>query len=79
MAGLAARGATLRSQRDGEHWSGIVAWTHPDRDLQAVATALHAADVLVTIREGSLRAAPHCFNDESDVARLLAALDGMAM
>ncbi len=78
VAGLAARGATLRSQRDAEHWSGIVAWTHPDRDLYAVAAALHAADVLVTIREGSLRAAPHCFNDESDVARLLAALDGMA-
>lgn len=71
VAGLAARGATLRSQRDGEHWSGIVAWTHSDRDL-------HAADVLVTIREGSLRAAPHCFNDGSDVAQLLATLDGMA-
>ena len=76
VAGLIERGATIRSQRDGEHWSGIVAWTHPDRELHEVAAALQAADVLVTIREGSLRAAPHCFNDASDVARLLAALDG---
>lgn len=56
VAGLIERGATIRSQRDGEHWSGIVAWTHPDRELHEVAAALQAAGVLVTIREGSLRA-----------------------
>lgn len=73
--GLRERGASVRSQRDGEHWSGIVAWTHPAHSLYEVAAALHAADVLITLREGSLRAAPHCFNDERDVARLLAVLD----
>ena len=74
VAGLVERGASIRSQRDGDHWSGIVAWTHPDRDLHEVMAQLHAAGVLVTIREGSLRAAPHCFNDEHDVNRLLHAL-----
>lgn len=73
-AGIAERGGRLRSRRDGAAWSGIVAWTQPGHELGAVAGRLAEQGVLVTVRDGALRAAAHCFNNGEDVERLLAAL-----
>ncbi|HEY1014559.1 MAG TPA: aminotransferase class V-fold PLP-dependent enzyme [Herpetosiphonaceae bacterium] len=73
-AGIAERGGRLRSRREGGAWSGIVAWSQPGHEPGAVARRLEEHGVLVTVRDGSLRAAAHCFNSREDVARLLAAL-----
>ncbi len=74
VAGLHDLGAEVRSQRDGDHWSGIVAWQMPGRDLQQLQQDLMAQKIITSVREGSLRAAPHCYNDRSDIDRLLQAI-----
>jgi selenocysteine lyase/cysteine desulfurase len=41
------------------------------RDPEEVAAALARARVHVSVRGDSVRVAPHVYNDEGDVARLL--------
>ena len=74
IAGLDARGYQLFGPRDAAHRSGIVCFRHPARRPEEVEAALRAAGVVVVVREGSVRASPHFYNDETDIDRLLDAL-----
>lgn len=45
-------------------------------DAKAASARLEAAGVIHSLREGTIRLAPHCYTNESDVARTLEALSG---
>jgi selenocysteine lyase/cysteine desulfurase len=68
----ASRGVKVTSPV-GEHGSGILCVA--PRDPAAAHKALRAAGVTCSLREGSLRLAPHCYTDASDFARVMEVLD----
>jgi selenocysteine lyase/cysteine desulfurase len=74
--GLAERGFRLAEPRraSGET-SGIVAGDHPERGSEELVDGLVRRKVVVSHRAGRLRVAPHGYNTEEEVDRLLAALD----
>ncbi|MEO8337354.1 MAG: aminotransferase class V-fold PLP-dependent enzyme [bacterium] len=45
-------------------------------DATAVSAGLDAAGVIHSVREGTIRLAPHCYTNEEDIQRTLAALSG---
>jgi selenocysteine lyase/cysteine desulfurase len=57
----------------GRHQSGIVAVAPPDVDL--VFDRLTAAGVVASLREGSIRLSPHCYNTIDEMARVADLLD----
>lgn len=57
----------------GAHLFGLRA--PPGADLAAIALTLQQHNVSISVRGDSLRVAPHVYNDESDTAALLAALE----
>jgi selenocysteine lyase/cysteine desulfurase len=72
---LRRAGATIISRRDQrKHYSGIVSFTLPNRDLVEVRRQLLAAKVITSVRNHWLRIAPHAYNDAEDVARLISGL-----
>jgi selenocysteine lyase/cysteine desulfurase len=75
VAGLEEIGWRCLSPRahDGEK-SGIVLATREGLDLGRLRARLRAAGIVVSIRDGALRAAPHAYNTEEELARLLALL-----
>ena len=75
--GFELKGYTVVSPRDGDAWSGIVAFTSSRHDHAAVAKSLLADHKIeLSVREGRLRASPHFYNTEEQVDRVLAALPG---
>lgn len=74
--GLAGRGFRLAEpRRSPGEVSGIVAATHPGRSADELARELADRRIVVSHRAGRLRVAPHGYNTEEEVDRLLAALD----
>lgn len=72
--GLAARGYRVLSSREAGERSGIVSFFHARHPSAEVRQRLHAADVIVSLREGLVRVSPHFYNSADDIDRLLAAL-----
>lgn len=72
-AGLEAQGRSVHGPRGRGERSGIVAFDVPG-DPQAWSRALNARGISLSVRDGRLRAAPHVYNDDADVDRLLEAL-----
>jgi cysteine desulfurase/selenocysteine lyase len=73
-AELAERGfSAVSSDREGER-SALLSVEHPDAEPAELEAALRAAGAVAAVREGRLRLSFHCYNDEADVARALAAL-----
>ena len=71
---LISVGAQILSSREEGEWSGIVSFEVPGRDA---ATAVeHCADrnVVISHRDGRLRASPHFYNNHDDIDRLIEAL-----
>ena len=69
--GLRARGYRITSPRgDGER-SGILCFRHPKIKTETLYKKLSAARVVVSLRTGTIRLAPHFYNTEREVARLL--------
>ena len=68
---LSANGAEVKSTRGSDCSSGIVAFDVPGHDLAEVRTAMLANNVNVSCRGGYLRAAAHCYNDATDIDRLI--------
>lgn len=74
IEGLQRKGYTLRSSLVPRERSAIVAFDSdrfPVRDLQQ---RLRAADIVVSLRQGALRVAPHFYNTEAEIDALLEVL-----
>lgn len=54
--------------------SGIVSFRHPRIVPQEVLARLRDAGVIISLRQGYLRASPHYYNSDADIDRLLEAL-----
>jgi len=72
-AELRARGAEIISPWGAQERSGIVVFRLGD-DPHKLSNALNARGIVVRVRGGGIRCAPHFYNDESDVERLVAVL-----
>jgi selenocysteine lyase/cysteine desulfurase len=75
--GLAERGFQVVSSRRPGETSGIVTAVHPsspELNGEALCARLAEKDLLTTSRAGRFRVAPHFYNTEEEVDRLLAAL-----
>jgi selenocysteine lyase/cysteine desulfurase len=66
--------ADVASERGGDRWSGIVAFTLPGCSTTALRKHLLDRGIVVRERAGRLRASPHAYTDEEDVERLIGGL-----
>ncbi|MFQ5665686.1 MAG: aminotransferase class V-fold PLP-dependent enzyme [Candidatus Binatia bacterium] len=73
-AGLQSRGAQILSPWGAGERSGIVVFRLGD-DPQRLCGELIREGLIVRVRSGGIRVAPHFYNNEDDIDRLLAALD----
>jgi cysteine desulfurase/selenocysteine lyase len=73
-AGLAARGFKVISSRRPGETSGIVSARHPDIRAGDLVHRLAAADIIVAARAGRFRVAPHFYNTEDEIDRMLETL-----
>lgn len=72
---LASIGAEVFSPREfANERSGIVSFSLAGLDPAEARKKCLDAGVVLSVREGRLRIAPHAYNDEADVERLIAAL-----
>jgi selenocysteine lyase/cysteine desulfurase len=76
-AGLRSRGAEIVSPWDDGQRSGILVFRFGD-DPQSLCKALVRDGIIVRVRGGGIRVAPHFYNNENDMDRVLAALDRFA-
>ncbi|MBN1587997.1 MAG: aminotransferase class V-fold PLP-dependent enzyme [Pirellulales bacterium] len=79
MTDLACRrldeiGATIATDRQPGHESGIVVFELPGRDSHELAKQCFNRDVILSCRSGRLRISLHAYNNEEDVGRLVDAL-----
>ena len=72
--GLAERHFHVVSSRAEGEWSGVVAVTHPTSEPKDIVASLGRAGVDVAHRAGRVRIAPHFYNTEEEVDRLLQVL-----
>lgn len=69
--GLLHSGFQLVSSRRPAERSGIVTATHPRLEMAAVSSALRTRGVITAERLGRLRVAPHAYNSEAEIDRLI--------
>lgn len=74
--GLRARAAEVVSPWDTEARSGIVVF-RLGKDPHRLQAALTRRGFVVRVRGGGIRVAPHFYNNEDDIDRLLGALDAV--
>ncbi|MBL8851678.1 MAG: aminotransferase class V-fold PLP-dependent enzyme [Planctomycetaceae bacterium] len=72
---LAAAGASVYSSRLAGEWSGIVSFEWPDGDSKRLKLQCLKRNVMISYRDGRLRASPHFYNNASDIDALLDALE----
>ncbi len=72
IAGLRAQGCQIASPiAHRRERSGIISFRHPTVPPAALAGRLRAAGVIVSLRGDLIRVAPHFYNTEEDLERLL--------
>ncbi len=74
--GLRERGAAITSPWGADERSGIVVFRLGD-DPRRLCAELVRRGFVVRVRGGGIRVAPHFYNNETDIDRLLAALDDL--
>ncbi|MEK7412405.1 MAG: aminotransferase class V-fold PLP-dependent enzyme [Planctomycetota bacterium] len=72
--GLKKKGYKIISHRDPSERSGILSFNHPTVAPEQIVDRLQKANVHLAIRASGLRISPSIFNDEHDIAALIAAL-----
>ncbi len=72
--GLRSAGCTIYSPWGEGERSGIVSLIHPRRPADELAERLAEQDIRIAHRAGRLRIAPHFYNTEDEVDRVVAAL-----
>lgn len=72
---LTAAGATVYSSRQPGEWSGIVSFEWPSGDSKRLKLGCLKRQVMISYRDGRLRASPHFYNNASDIDALLDALN----
>jgi len=73
-ARLPEAGATVASNRDDDHWSGIVSFEMPGREPAALKSHCRKHGVALNQRAGRMRASAHVYNNDDDIDRLIDAL-----
>lgn len=71
---LAGVGASVYSSRQPGEWSGIVSFEWPSGDPRRLKLHCLQRQVMISYRDGRLRASPHFYNNASDIDALLDAL-----
>ena len=74
--GLAERGWRITTPEPFR--SGILAAIPPGGDAHEMAKELESRGIIASPREGAVRFSPHAYNDDSEVERILAAVDEVA-
>ena len=74
MQKLESLGAEIFSPRDDRFRSGIVSFEVPGCEANEIRKHLLKNQVVTSARNGRVRAATHCYNDASDIDRLIDAL-----
>ena len=75
--GVRRKGYGVASSRGGEQWSGIVSFASPTHDHESVVRTFrkeHKTELMV--RGGRIRCAPHFYNTEEQIDRLVERLPG---
>jgi cysteine desulfurase/selenocysteine lyase len=72
--GLRERGYRITSPRGKGERSGILCFRHPGNETEQLYRKLSTARVVASLREGAVRLAPHFYNTEEEVERVLALL-----
>jgi selenocysteine lyase/cysteine desulfurase len=76
--GLRARGARIVSPWEADARSGIVVFQRGE-DPRGLCAELIRRGFIVRVRGGGIRVAPHFYNNEDDIDRLLQALDDLRL
>jgi cysteine desulfurase / selenocysteine lyase len=71
---LEERGYVVCNSGSAAERSAIVVCKHPDRPADEICSRLEAHNVIISSRLGRLRIAPHFYNSQDDVDRLIDAL-----
>jgi cysteine desulfurase/selenocysteine lyase len=74
IEGVQAKGYRVVSSLVPEERSGIVAFGHPAYPSEELFQTLTEAKVVVSLREGAIRASAHLYNNEEDIERLVETL-----
>jgi cysteine desulfurase/selenocysteine lyase len=73
--GLRRKKWTIHSPRSASEWSGIVSFSSPAHDLQALRKHLrNEFRIVIASRLGRLRASPHFYNSAEEIDQLVDAL-----
>jgi selenocysteine lyase/cysteine desulfurase len=74
MLGLRGLGWNVITPPDPADRAGIVVFSHPAFDSREVMHKLRHLGIMISARNGTLRASPHFYNSEEEIDRLLAEL-----
>ena len=74
---LLAAGAITRTPQQTKHQSGIVTFAVPGLEPAKIRKEALRQKVVVSCRDGGVRAAVHAYNDEDDIRRLLEVVRSM--
>ncbi|MDP8244008.1 MAG: aminotransferase class V-fold PLP-dependent enzyme [Candidatus Hinthialibacter antarcticus] len=74
VGGLTAKGWICHSPRENNEWSGIVSFTHPTITIQEACSRLATVRAFTMEREGMLRLAPHFYQTEDEMQKVIGCL-----
>ncbi len=72
--GVRAKGYELLTPMEESVRSGILLFQHARQQTDALVDRLTQANVICAKRGGGVRISPHCYNNEDDMAQIIAAL-----